>query len=79
MIVTIDQESVVWVNDHEAPTRQELISRIREERDTGGRGPSNLMVLANEEARHDKVIMVLDVGNQLGIEHVRLATDKGDF
>ncbi len=79
IIVRIDADDVVWVNNEdEAPTRQELLSKLREARETGSRPPSNLLVLASGDARHETVVMVLDVGNSLGIEHIRLSSDEGD-
>lgn len=79
IIVHIDHENVIWVNDFEAPTRQELLSRLREIRESGPKLPQNLLVTAHGDCRHETVVMVLDVGNSLGIENIRLATDEGDF
>ncbi len=76
LIVRIDQENVVWVNEHEAPTRHELLSQLQEARDTSQKAPGHLLVYAHGDALHDKVVMVLDVGNALGFEHVRLATEE---
>ena len=76
VIVRIERDSSVWVDDSEAPSEQELLVRLREARrgGGGGRGPSNLLVLADGDARHETVVMALDAGNAVGMEFVRLAT-----
>lgn len=79
IIVHIDRDNIVWVNDREAPTRQELAALIREVRDTGSHAPQNLLVLHSGEARHERVVMVLDVGNSLAIDNIRLAMDEGEL
>jgi len=78
IIVRIDQDSVVWVDEHEAPTRHELLAQLRDLREAGPKAPSNMLVYAHGDALHDKVVMVLDVGNALGFEYVRIATDEAD-
>jgi biopolymer transport protein ExbD len=84
IIVHIARDNTIWVNDVEAPSEQELLARLREFRDTpiqgSSRGPSSLMVMADGEALHEKVILALDAGNAVGMENVRLATvDDDDF
>lgn len=78
VIVRIDQDDTIWVNDSEAPSEQDLLVKLREARQplpgSDGKGPSNLLVLADNDARHETVIRALDAGNAVGMEHVRLAT-----
>lgn len=78
VIVRIDKDSTIWVNDSEVIGRQELLAKLRTARQTpateGGRGPSNLVVMADGDARHESVVMALDAGNAVGMESVRLAT-----
>jgi len=75
VIVRVDRENTIWVNDSEAPSEQELLVKLREAKQGGdGRGATNMLVLADGEARHDVVVRVLDAGNAVGMEHVRLAT-----
>ena len=78
IIVRIDQDSIVWVDEHEAPTRHELLAQLRDLREAGPQAPSNMLVYAHGDALHDKVVMVLDVGNALGFEYVRIASDEAD-
>ena len=77
VIVRIDKESTVFVDGSEVPSKQDLLVRLREARKrpgSSGRGPSNLLVLADGEARHETVVMAIDAGNGVGMENVRLAT-----
>lgn len=75
--VRIDGDNTIWVNDSEAPSEQDLLLKLREAREdmtaSDGRPPSTLQVLADGEARHDVVVLVLDAGNSMGFEHVKLA------
>jgi len=77
VIVRIARDNTVWVNEMEAPSQQELLSKLREARQgppgSGGRGPSSLLVIADPDALHEKVVMALDAGNAVGMENIRLA------
>ncbi len=75
LIVRVDETSLVWVEDHEAPTRQELLAQLRKRR-AGGKGPTSLLVLFHEKARHETVVMVLDVAQAAGFENIRKAPDE---
>lgn len=76
--VRIDEDNTIWVNDIQAPSEQDLLLKLREAREnttaSDGRPPSTLLVLASGEARHDVVVLVLDAGNSVGMEHVKLAS-----
>ena len=78
IIVRIDGDNTIWVNDSEAPSEQDLLLKLRDARENAqtpdGRPASILLVLADGEARHDVVVLVLDAGNAVGMEHVRLAS-----
>ncbi len=84
IVVRIDQDSTIWVNESEAPSEQDLLVKLREARrgQPGGdsRGPSSLLVMADGDALHEVVIMVLDAGNSVQMEPIRLVTvDDNDF
>jgi len=83
VIVKIEKDNTVFVNGSEAPSRQELLVKLREARNhagSSGRKPSSLLVLADGEARHETVITAIDAGNGVGMESVRLATvSEEDF
>ena len=82
VIVQIDKDNAIWVGESEAPSEQDLLVKLREAREVGGgeQGPSNLLVLADTGCRHETVVKVLDAGNAIGFESLRLATvDEEDF
>lgn len=78
IIVRIDSDNTIWVNDSMAPSRQELLSKLRNIREESPKGPSTLMVMASPECRHETVVMVLDAGTAVGMENVRLASASDD-
>src|SRR5687767_6265699 len=75
IVVRVDKDNTVWVNESEAPTRQETIAKLREAKDDGG---SSLVVMASGDCRHETVVMVLDAGAAAGIDDVRLANIGAD-
>jgi biopolymer transport protein ExbD len=78
IIVRIDRDDTVWVNDSEAPSRHELLAKLRNIREESPKGPSTLMVMANGDCRHETVVMVLDAGTAVGMQNVRLASAGDD-
>ena len=77
IVIRVDETSVVWVEDHEAPTRQELLSLLRRRRSDGG--PTRILVTFHEKARHDAVVMVFDTARAAGFEDIRKAPDEENF
>ncbi|HVX12123.1 MAG TPA: biopolymer transporter ExbD [Pirellulales bacterium] len=82
VIVRIDRDNTVWVDDSEAPSEQELLAKLKDARQgkkgTDSEGPSKLLVMASGEARHETVVMCLDMGTAAGIDDVRLANGGDD-
>jgi len=79
IVVHVDQDSVVWIDDREAPTRHELLARLREKLEDveeGRKAPSNLLLTIHPDSRYERVVMCVDVGSALGIENVRLALSE---
>jgi biopolymer transport protein ExbD len=70
VIVRVDQDSVIWINDREAPTRQELIARLRDELAPGRGAPQGLLISYHPDARHERIVMCIDVGTLLGVENI---------
>ena len=60
--------------DLEAPSKHELLIKLREARDgnSQGRRPSKLLVMANMEAMHEAVVAALDAGSQVEMEQIQL-------
>ena len=84
IIIRIDRDNTVWVNDSEAPSKQELLVKLREATDgfsgSDSSGPSSLLVMADPDCLHETVVMALDAGNAVGMESVRLTTsEESDF
>jgi len=84
VIIRIGRDDTVWVDEQEAPSRQEVLAKLREAREgapgSSSPGPTSLLVLADGEARHETVVMALDAGNAVGMEDIRLATvDEEDL
>ncbi|MEO8495759.1 MAG: biopolymer transporter ExbD [Planctomycetota bacterium] len=68
-VITVDWEE-------EAPSVQDLLRFLRQARegDSTGKQPSTLLVEANGESLHEKVVAALDAGSDTGFEEVLLAT-----
>ena len=84
VVVQIDKDNAIWIGESEAPSEQDLLVKLRAARNaTSGdrtRGPTKLLVLADMACRHETVVRVLDAGNAIGFESLRLATvDEDDF
>jgi len=77
VVVKIEKDNTIFVEGNEAPSKQELLNKLREARDQpgpDGEKPSSMIVLADGEAMHETVVMAIDAGNGVGMESVRLAT-----
>jgi biopolymer transport protein ExbD len=84
VIIRIDKDDTVWVDDREAPSKQEVLVKLREAREgpagSSTRGPTSLLILADREARHETVVTCLDAGNAVGMENIRVScVDEADF
>lgn len=82
IIIRIARDNTIWVNDREAPSEQDLLVKLRDERGGSflgrGKGPSSLLVLADRECLHETVVMALDAGYAVGMQNVSLATVDED-
>ncbi|MHB8866063.1 MAG: ExbD/TolR family protein [Pirellulaceae bacterium] len=60
--------------DVEAPSAHELLIQLREAREGNRTGirPTKLLVMANVEALHERVVAAMDAGSQVGMEEVQL-------
>lgn len=84
VIVRIDENSTFfvsaahWDEEREAPSRQDLLIGLKDARTGGDRIPSRLLVIAHGEAWHEKVIMAMDAGTEVGMNDIKLATVEDD-
>lgn len=60
--------------DVEAPSKHELLIKLRDAREgrRGGQPPSKLLVKANSDALHKAVVAALDAGSQVNMEQIQL-------
>jgi biopolymer transport protein ExbD len=77
---TYHVSTAAWPDEIEAPSEQELLVRLRLARqgDAQGNVPSKLLVIANGEALHERVVTAIDAGNDVGMEEVQLLTVEED-
>lgn len=78
IIVRIDRDNNVTVDGTDAPSEQELLTRLREAK-SGGAGQAgpvrtSVLVMADPQCLHETVIRALDAANAVGMERIRLAT-----
>ncbi len=64
----------------EVPSRQELYVKLKQARqpDASGNIPTRLLVMANGDAIHGRVVMAIDAGNEIGMESVQLVTQEDE-
>ena len=68
-------ETLDW--EVEAPSKHEMIRKLREARQ-GNPRPNKLLVRASGEAHHEAVVGALDAGTEVGMEEIQLATSSDD-
>jgi biopolymer transport protein ExbD len=77
---TFHVSAAAFDDEIEAPSEQELLVRLRQARqgDASGNIPSKMLVLASGEALHERVVMAIDAGNDVGMDEVQLVTVEED-
>jgi biopolymer transport protein ExbD len=86
VIVRIDQfntyhvSAAEWSEEREAPSRQDLLIALSDARRGDGTGhpPTQLLVVANGEATHDRVVTAMDAGTHVGMVSIKLVTVEED-
>lgn len=90
IVVRVDGDNVYWISsptwteEQRAPSETDMRSKLRQARQerggSGGRAPSKLLVQANGDATHERVVAALDAGSAVGMEEIRLMTyEEGDL
>jgi biopolymer transport protein ExbD len=74
IVVRIDRDNQIWLDGVEIPSEQELRQKLEAAR-AGDKAPKKMLVLGASEARHEKVVMVLDAGSGAGMDEMQLAVD----
>lgn len=80
VIVRVDEydtfhvSAAAWDAEREAPSKPDLLARLREARTSASPMATHLLVMASEAATNGQVITALDAGTALGMEDVKLMT-----
>lgn len=81
VVVRVDENSTFylsaahWDEEREAPSMQDLFVGLADaKRGDGDRVPTRLLVVAHGNARHEKVVMAMDAGSEVGMSDVKLVT-----
>lgn len=86
VIVRVDATNTFHVtaaafdDEIEAPSEQELLVKLRQAKqgDAQGNIPTKLLVLGDGDALHQRVVIALDAGTEVGMEEVLLKMVEGD-
>lgn len=83
IIVRVDADNFFWISsptwseEKEALSSFDMLIQVREavdESSQSGAAVNRLLVVASEQATHEKVVAALDAGSAVGMEEVQLAT-----
>lgn len=80
VIVRIDRyntfrvAAAAWEHEQEAPSKPDLLDKLRAAQQAGPAPLTHMLVMASEEALHERVVAALDAGTAVGMEDVRLLT-----
>ena len=84
ILVFVDEWNTFQViygdNEWECPSEQELIRRLRDvkENPTAGATPTELLVMAHAECLHERVVMAMDAGTEVGMASIQVTmTETG--
>lgn len=80
VVVRIDENSTFfvstaqWDEEREVPSRQDLLISFKQARDSAEQPPTKLLVIAHSDAWHEKIVMAMDAGTEVGMVDVKLVT-----
>lgn len=80
VVVRIDENSTFfistadWDEEREAPSQQDLLINLKQARQSAESAPTKLLVIAHSDAWHEKIVMAMDAGTEVGIADVKLVT-----
>ena len=84
IVVRIDENSTFyisaahWDEEREAPSMQDLLIGLKDARTGGDRIATRLLVIAHGDAWHEKVVMAMDAGTDVGMSDIKLVTVELD-
>ena len=86
IVIRVDADNVFWIGapkweeEQRTPSVPEMLAKVREARNDGGKALTKLLVQANGDARHEFVVAALDAGSGVGMEEIRLMSyEEGDL
>lgn len=71
--------AAAWDDEEEAPSVQDLLIQLRRAKNMDGAQASRMLILANGEASHERVVHAIDAGNEVGLAEVKLVTVESDY
>lgn len=88
IIVRVDGDNIYWIGcpmwaeEQRAPSATDMREKLRQARqgDARGSGPAKMLVQANGDATHERVVAALDAGSAVGMEDIRIMSyEEGDL
>jgi biopolymer transport protein ExbD len=85
IVVIVDQFSTFRVrtaaSEEEAPSKHELLRKLRRARNSAPAyaPPRRLLIKAHGDALHERVVMALDAGAEVGMEQMQIITVEEDL
>lgn len=80
VIVRVDEyntfrvTAAAWEHEQEAASKPDLLDKLRAAQASGPVPLTHMLVMASEEALHERVVAALDAGSAVGMDDVRLVT-----
>ena len=80
VIVRVDEyntyrvTAAAWEHEQEAASKPDLLDKLRAAQASGPAPLTHMLVMASEEALHERVVAALDAGSAVGMDDVRMMT-----
>ena len=71
--------AAAWDEEVEALSVQDLLINLRRAKNADAARAARMLILANGEASHERVVHAIDAGNQVGLADVKLVTVESDY
>ena len=71
---TFHVSAAAWEAEQEAPSKPDLLLKLRQARNSGAAAATHLLIMASEDATNGQVVTALDAGAAIGMEDVKLMT-----
>lgn len=71
--------AAAWDEEAEALSVQDLLINLRRAKNADSARATRMLILANGEATHERVVKAIDAGNQVGLADVKLVTVESDY